>query len=88
MKAKSMYIFSNGTFSIFGQEEEDATPLHLRTNIDDNWMVLLFSWLESQAIDVREMKAIEMNVNGIRTTVRPFKTDDGKWAYELIPYKK
>lgn len=79
MKATSMYIYSNGHISLLDEQGQVI-------DLVDPWIVTLFKALEEQRIDVRELTRIETNVNGRRTIVRPFKTDEGSWKWELIPY--
>ena len=81
MKIASMFIFPNGHLLL---ENEHGQGIELV----DPWMAILFQTMEAQGIDVRTIKKIETNMGGRRTTVRPFKTDEGAWNWELIHFEE
>ncbi len=75
MEAKSIYIYSNGTFSCFDKNGEQMGEIQ-----NKSWMELFLEYLEAKGIDPTKVETIETIVNGTTKYVRPIKREDG-WGW-------
>jgi hypothetical protein len=76
-QAKSIFIYSNGTFSIRDQEGNQI-------GMEKGWMTLLFDYLESEGIKPLEVESIECVINGEIKIVFPCKDNSG-WNWSYMP---
>lgn len=74
---KTVYIFSNGNVACYDDAGQQIPELQQKSFIE-----LWFEWLETQGIDPREIKSIQMYVNGRDCQVIPIKGEN--WSYHFI----
>jgi|HubBroStandDraft_2_1064218.scaffolds.fasta_scaffold00002_33 hypothetical protein len=78
MKVHSMLIADNGHYSCFDENGKVIEGIDCKP-----WLSLIFDHLEQQGVDVRTIVSIDLYRQGHPTIVRPFRTIDGEWNYEL-----
>lgn len=79
---KTIYIFSNGNVACFDSSGEQIGELQ------KSWMEIWLMDLEKKGVDPTKIESIEMIVNGRNCSVKPFKTSDGGYNWELKPLEQ
>ncbi len=80
INAKSIYIYSNGTFSCRDNNGEQMGEIQNKA-----WMQLFLEYLESKGIDPSKVDTIETMVNGQTKYVRAVRTANG-WSWNFSEF--
>jgi hypothetical protein len=78
-KPKHIILFSNGNVACFDEKDEQIPELQ-----KDGWLIAWLKEMERKGItDLTDCK-IETIVNGREAEIKPFKTIDGDFNYQII----